>query len=117
MNAKQMKVIWVTAGLVAIQAAYPPWLHLDRGFRVDCGYGLIFDPPILENSLSETANTIDITRLFVGMMAVVAIGAALFVTLKDRDNQSRWQQAACQSCGKPYAQSAKFCNGCGEKLV
>lgn len=117
MNTKQLKAIWITAVLVAIQAAYPPWLYLDRGYRVDCGYGLIFDPPYLPDSGSSQANAIDTTRLFVGIVAVVAIGAALFVTFKDRNNQPGRQLAACPSCGKPYAPSAKFCNGCGEKLV
>lgn len=117
MNSKQLKVIWITTGLVAIQAMFPPWLHLDRGYRIDCGYGLIFDPPVIENSLTETANAIDVARLFVGIIAVAAIGGALFATLKDHDNQQGRKLKACSSCGKPYVLGAKFCNGCGEKLV
>ena len=110
MNAKQLKVVWVTAGAVALLAINPPWQDVDRSWKTDEGYSLITSPPTEQS-------VIDVSRLAVSIVAVSVIGGALFLTFKDKGNQPNARALECPACSKPSAPGAKFCNGCGGKLV
>lgn len=85
MNGKQKAVLLIGLFLIIAMAIYPPWLvevgkehiyrtHYSPSSVISGGYDFIFYPP-------KNATGVDLTRLFVQLVIIVALTAGAYILL------------------------------------
>jgi len=83
MNKKQLKVLWIGIGIIAVMGLFPPW-HMKSmmgvGSQKTFGFSFILLPPLK----GDVHPTIDIPQLFVQWFIVSTITGGLIVTFKDK---------------------------------
>ena len=84
MNEKQMKVLWIVVVIVCLMALFPVKEAAD-GMR---GRGFVYTEKISVPTGSDGSSTfsagVDLETLIAQMIPVIAIGAGLMISLRDK---------------------------------
>jgi len=86
LNSKQLKIVIASAAIFIAMGLYPPWIYTFDARSIHsenpAGYGLIVDPPKPEKVKPRFGVRLDISRLLVQWIVLVAATAGTVLLVK-----------------------------------
>ena len=87
MNGKQKICLWIGIAVIVLMSLFPPWLYTQARItevQTNAGYHFLLTPPQPQGEVGYGIH-LDMSRLFVQWIVIIAIAAGLIVSFQEKE--------------------------------